>query len=135
MKSFISLLFLSLTPLVVIGQNASDIQNRSDSTERPQPAPLSASSDNNSGSSNISASDTGAQRPISLKQLDLVLLKFGPLASSLCLIPTRKLFLRLNKPSRLSIRILRFLLLQQRLFLDSALYLRSASQILVLDIQ
>lgn len=68
MKSFISLLFLSLTPLVVIGQNASDIQNRSDSTERPQPAPLSASSDNNSGSSNVSASDTGAQRPISLKK-------------------------------------------------------------------
>lgn len=68
MKSLVSTLLLAISPLMVAGQNASDVQNRSDSAERPQPAPLSASAGKSSGTGDVSESDTGAQRPISLKK-------------------------------------------------------------------
>jgi len=67
-------LFSTILPLMaascLFSQNAKDIQSRSDTTERPQPAPLNKdiSGKNNSNNNSQSASDTGAQRPISLKK-------------------------------------------------------------------
>ena len=68
MRIFNSILLFALATAVAGGQDANQIQNRSDSESRPQPAPLEAAS-NNSGSENssFSESDTGVQRPISLK--------------------------------------------------------------------
>ena len=67
MKTINSSLLLILASLVANGQNANQIQNRSDSVSRPQPAPLNASSKDSKSDQSFSKSDSGAQRPVSLK--------------------------------------------------------------------
>jgi hypothetical protein len=67
MKSINSSFLLLLSTLVASGQNANQIQNRSESASRPQPAPLNASSKNSKSDQSFSKTDSGAQRPVSLK--------------------------------------------------------------------
>jgi len=68
MRILNSSLLLALSVLVANGQNANKIQNRSDSASRPQPAPLNTSSQSPKSDQSFSKSDSGAQRPISLKK-------------------------------------------------------------------
>lgn len=65
-----SILLASLMSHSLLGQDAAKVQSRIEGTDRQQPAPLTGKTGGAQGSSgaDAAASDTGAQRPISLKK-------------------------------------------------------------------
>ena len=65
-----SILLASLMSHSLLGQDAAKVQSRIEGTDRQQPAPLTGKTGGSQDSSgaDAAASDTGAQRPISLKK-------------------------------------------------------------------